>query len=85
MLIRSASVVAQVLRESGGHHIIHVHHYIKMLVVRLSVCPLRKVSGNDLTSRQKMLYMYLWLPSVRGYSWAISMSGSHGTSYRHEY
>ena len=29
MLIHSASVVAQVLRECGGHHIIHVHHYIK--------------------------------------------------------
>ena len=36
----------------------------KIVVVRPSVCPLQKVSGNDLTSRHKM--QYLWLPTVRG-------------------
>ena len=36
------------------------YHYIKIIVV----CPLRKVSGNDLTSRLKRLYLGPWI--VRG-------------------
>ena len=55
---------------------------IKIVVV-CAFLALRKVSGSDLTSRQKM--QYLWPLSNRGYSWAISVSGSHGTSYRHEH
>ena len=60
----------------------HIYIYKLIIVVCPSVRPLPEVSGNDLTSRQKMLY--LWLPSVRGYSRAISMRVSHCTSHRQE-
>ena len=38
--------------------------YDKIILVCPSVGLLRKVSGNDLTSRYKM--QYLWLPTERG-------------------
>ena len=53
-----------------------------VIVVRpsicLSVCPLRKVSGNNLTTRHKT--QYLWL-SVQ----ARARRVSHRNSYRHEH
>ena len=40
------------------------HHYTKIIVVRpsvrLSVCPLRKVTGNYLTLRLQRLYLGRW-------------------------
>ena len=60
--------------------------YTKIIVVHpsvgLSVRPLRKVSGNDLTSRLQRLYLGPWC--VGSQNQAISVNGSHGTSYRHK-
>ena len=56
--------------------------YTKITFVRLSVRPLRKVGGNDLTPRHKLLYLCPW--SVRSQDSAITTNGSYGTSYRHE-
>ena len=52
------------------------------VIVRPSVCPLRKVSGNYLTSRHKRLYLWPW--SIGSQNKAISVNGNHGTSYRHK-
>ena len=65
----------------------YTYQYIKIIVVRPSVRPsvrpLRKVSGNDLTSRLQQLYLGPW--SVGSQNQAISVSGSRGTSYRHKH
>ena len=38
--------------------VIHHYNYNKIIVVCLSVRPLQEVSGNDLTPRNKMLYLW---------------------------
>ena len=50
-----------------------------IIVVHLSVTG---VSGNDLTSRHKA--PYLWLLTKGSYNYAVSVSTSQGTSYRHK-
>lgn len=47
-----------------------------------SVRPLRKISGNHLTLRNKRLYM--WPLSVGYQQQVISVNSSHGTNHRHE-
>ena len=54
-----------------------------MIVVYPSVRALRKVSGNNLISRHKALYLRLL--TERSYNWAISVSANQGTSYRHKH
>ena len=34
------------------------YHYIKIIIVCPCVCPLREVSGNELTPRNKRLYLW---------------------------
>ena len=59
------------------------NNYYKLQYCCVSVCPLQEVSGNDLTSRNKL--QYLWLPTIRGQSQEISVHVNHCTSYRHEH
>ena len=59
------------------------YHIYRNIVIRLSVCPLRKVGRSDLTLRHKRLY--LWPSSIGSYNKAISVNASFGTSYRHEH
>ena len=79
-----SKICAPIIREETVI-VTHIHVlglYIYILRLQLSVRPLRKVSGNDMTSRLQRLYLGPWC--VGSQNQAISVNVSHGTSYRHK-
>jgi hypothetical protein len=56
-----------------------------IIIHNMSVLPLRKVGGSDLTPRQMQKRLYLCPSSLSSENKAISVSASHGTRYMHEH